>query len=118
MFKMGGFGDNQKTLNTGLVLQNVYDFWTARVAILTLDFWLPLGPKLLHYITLFVSNEFPRLCSNCLHCRIGFELFSSYVMSCVVAKHTMWASDYITELFSNEFTGYAIYFYITELASN
>ena len=30
-----------------------------------------------------------------------WNYFPSYVMSCVVAKHTMWTSDYIPQLFLN-----------------
>ena len=44
--------------------------------------------------------------------------FLGSVISCIVAKHTMWTVDYIIELFLNGFTGYLIYLHITELASN
>ena len=79
---------------------------------------LPLGPKLLHYITLLFRIKFPRVCNKCLHDRIGFELLPGYVISCVVARHTMWTSDFITQLFSNESTGYGTHFYIAELVLN
>ena len=81
--------------------------------------WLePLGPKLLHYITLFFSINFPDYVVSVYIAELVSNYFSSYVMSCVVAKHTMWASDYIAELFSNEFTGYVIHFAFPELAPN
>ena len=59
----------------------------------TLRAGVPLGPKLVHYVTLLFRNNFPdyvviyyitELVSNCL---LG------YVISCVVTRHTMWTLD-------------------------
>ena len=56
----------------------------------------PLGPKLLHYITLsFRINSQIMYFFVCIT-ELVSNYFLSYVISCVVAKHTMWTSDYIT----------------------
>ena len=36
-----------------------------------------------------------------LHYKIGFESFLGYTNSCLVAKHTLWTSDFITQIVSN-----------------
>ena len=58
---------------------------------------LPLGPKLLHYITLLFRINFPRLCNNSLHCRIGFELFPRLcnLLCCYKAYHVGIGLHYI-----------------------
>ena len=79
---------------------------------------IPLGPKLLHHITLSFRIDFPDDAIILYIAEFVSNSFLDYVISCVVARHTMWASDFITELFSNSFTGYVIYLYIIELVSN
>ena len=48
-----------------------------------------------------ISNELTRLCNNLYIAELVVNYFLGYVISCVVTEHTMWASDYITSLFSN-----------------
>ena len=63
---------------------------------------LPLGPKWLHYITLFFFRiHFPSYTIILYITELASNSFPGYVMSCVIAKHTMWTWYYITELFSN-----------------
>ena len=57
---------------------------------------IPLGPKLLHYITLCFRINLPDHVINVYIAELVSTYFPSYVLSCVVAKHTMWTSDYIT----------------------
>ena len=57
---------------------------------------LPLGPKLLHYITLLFRINFPDYVIIFYITELVSNYFLGYVISCVVAEHTMWASDYIT----------------------
>ena len=60
---------------------------------------LPFGPKLLHYITLLFRIIFPDYVKFFTELK-KIELVSNYflgcVISCVVTKHTMWTSVYIT----------------------
>ena len=66
-----------------------------------------------------VSNKFPRLCYNFTLQNWFSNYFLGYVISCLVAQHTMWTSDYITQLFLNQFiTDYVMCFYIAELVLN
>ena len=57
---------------------------------------LPLGPKLSHYITLLFRINFPGHVITFYIAELVSNCFLGYVISCVVTKHTMWASDYIT----------------------
>ena len=59
------------------------------------------GPKLLHYITLLFRIHFPDYVIILYITEQFSNYFLGYVICCVVAKHTMLAPDYITELFSN-----------------
>ena len=60
---------------------------------------IPLGPKLLHYT--FSRINFPDYVIIFYITELVSKSFPSYIMSCVIAKHTMWTSDYMSELFSN-----------------
>ena len=62
---------------------------------------LPLGPKLLHHITLFFRINFPDYVISLYITESVSNYFLGHVISCVVAKHIMWTSDCITWLFSN-----------------
>ena len=57
---------------------------------------LPLGPKLLHYITLFFQINFPDYVIIFYITELVSSYFLGDIISCVVTKHTMWAMDYIT----------------------
>ena len=84
-------------LDHGVVIKNVIlRFYGSRGF---LD--IPLGPKSLHYITLLFRINFPNYVIILYIAELVSNYFLGYVISRVVTKHTMWASDYITELFSN-----------------
>ena len=55
-----------------------------------------------------VSNYFPDHVIVLYITELVSNYFLGSVISCVVAKHTMWTSAYITELFSSSFIGYVI----------
>ena len=81
-------------LNNLAVTRNVvpqgcssYCYWNSHITI---------GAKVITLHNFIVRIRFPDYIKICLHNRIGFGLFLGYVVSCVVAKHTMWTSDYIT----------------------
>ena len=57
---------------------------------------VPLGPKLLHYITLLFRIIFPDYVIILYITESVSNYFPGYVISYVVVKHTVWASDYIT----------------------
>ena len=57
---------------------------------------IPLGPKLLHYITLLLRINFPDYVIILYITELVSNYFLGYVICCVVTKHTMWALDYIT----------------------
>ena len=75
----------------------------------------PLGPELLHYMTILFRAIFPDYLL--LFASQNWYYFLGYVKSCVVAKHAMWTSDYIAYLF-NYFASYVICICITELVWN
>ena len=79
---------------------------------------LPLRKKWLHYITVFLQINFPDYAIILYIAELVWNYFPSYVMSCVVGKiiHVDIGLHYINTVF--EFTGYVIYLYITELASD
>ena len=79
---------------------------------------IPLRPKLLHYITLLFRINFPDYVRLFYFTELVSNYFLGYVISYVVAEHTIWTWDYIASLSSNLFTGYVISFYITKLVSN
>ena len=55
-----------------------------------------LGPKLLHYITLLFRINLPDYVIIFYITELVLNYFLGYVISCVVAKHIVWTSDYIT----------------------
>ena len=57
---------------------------------------LPLGPKLLHYITLLFRINFPDYVIIFYITELVLNSFLDYVISGVVSKYTMWTLDYIT----------------------
>ena len=57
---------------------------------------IPLGPKLLHYITLLFRINFPDYVIIFYITELVLNYFLNYVISCVVSKYTMWTLDYIT----------------------
>ena len=54
------------------------------------------GPKLLHYITLLFRIIIPDYVIIFYITESVPNYFSGFVISSVVVKHTVWASDYIT----------------------
>ena len=62
---------------------------------------LPLGPKWLHCITLFFRINFPDYVILFYIAELALNYFPGCVISCVVAEHTMWTWDCITELCLN-----------------
>ena len=61
-----------------------------------LQYKIPLGPKLLHYITLLFRINFPDYVIIFYIAELVSNYFLGYVISCVVAEHTICASGYIT----------------------
>ena len=57
---------------------------------------VPLGPKLLHYITLLFRIKFPDYEIIVYIAELVSNYFLGYAISCIVTEHTMWASNYIT----------------------
>ena len=57
---------------------------------------VPLGPKCLYYITLVFRINFPDYVIILYITELVSNYFLGYVICCVVTKHIMWASDYIT----------------------
>ena len=57
--------------------------------------YMPLGPRLLHYITLLFQSSFPDYVIFLYITELVSKYFLGYVISGVVGKHTMWTSDYI-----------------------
>ena len=58
---------------------------------------LPLGPQLLHYITLLFRINFPDYVIILYITELVLNYFLGYsVICCFVTKRTVWASDYIT----------------------
>ena len=55
-----------------------------------------IGPKIITLHNFILSNYFPRSCNNFYITELVSNYFLGYVISCVVAEHTMCASDYIT----------------------
>ena len=71
--------------------------WGQEIICLTLiSGELPLGPKLLHYITLFFRINFPDYVIFVYITELVSNYFLGYVISCVVLEYTMWTLDYIT----------------------
>ena len=77
-----------------------------------------IGAKMITLHNFIFLINFPDYVRIAYITELVWNYFRSCVMSCVVAKHTMWTLHYITELFLNQFRGYVIYLYITELVSN
>ena len=80
-----------------------------------MDIWVflnyvksPLGPKLLHYITLLSRITLPDHVVILYIAELVLNYFLRYVISCAVAKHTMCTLNHITKMLSNFFTGYVI----------
>ena len=57
---------------------------------------VPLGPKLLHYITLLFRIIFPDYVIIFYITELVSNYFLGYVISGVVSKYTPWTLDYIT----------------------
>ena len=57
---------------------------------------LPLEPNLLHYITFLFRIHFSDYVIIAYITELVSNYLSGYLISCVVAKHTMWTSDCIT----------------------
>ena len=57
---------------------------------------LTIGVKIITSHNFIVSNNFPDYIIIFRIAELVSNSFLGYVISCVVAKHTMWTSDYIT----------------------